>query len=85
MPRVRKSREEIANQFFVNTSEIARLFGCGRRMAINCFNMAREADLKAIEDPCFGEHVVRLSTVLQILGISEKELRQKIASHPKND
>ncbi len=85
MSRVRKSREEIANSFFVSVCEIERLFGCGHKMAMNCFSMARKTDLAEIKDPCFSEHVVRLSTVLKILGISEKELRQKIASHPKND
>ena len=80
MPRIRKTREEIANSFFVSVTEIERLFGCGHKMAANCFSMARKADMAEIKDPCFSENVVRLSTVLKILGISEKELKQKTAS-----
>ena len=76
MSRVRKTREQLANEFFVSVSEIDRLFGTGRTAARHCFDECKREEADGL---CFNpETKVRLSTVLKVLQISDAELRKKI-------
>jgi len=76
--RVRKTREQLANEFFVSVSEIDRLFGIGRAAARRCFDECKREEADGL---CFNpETKVRLASVLKVLRISDAELRNKIKS-----
>lgn len=77
MPRVRKSREQLANEFFVSVTEIGRLFAISRKASKRCFDEARRTEGSVSVDLAPSDKV-RLKTVLELLGISETELREKI-------
>ena len=74
----RKTREEIANEFFINKSEIQRLFGLSRSGTDEVFHLAMDDTAKTL----FEGSKVRLTTVCNVLQISEAELKRKV-SHGK--
>jgi hypothetical protein len=78
MTRLKKTREEIAESFHVNKSEIDRLFGCGRPTAVKIFNSASDIDARELGANYFNRSTVRLTSVLKVAGISEQELKQKV-------
>ena len=80
MPRVRKSREELCNSFFVSVTEIARLFGCGRVMAEKCFSAAQKIDKEQMSINYLDSQKVRMASVLNVVGITEEELRKKVTA-----
>ena len=78
MRRPEKTREEIADAFHVNKSEIDRLLGCGRPTAVKIFNSASDMDARELGANYFNRNTVRLTSVLKVAGISEQELKQKV-------
>lgn len=78
MRRPEKTREEIAEAFHVNKSEIARLLGCGWPTAVKIFNSASDLDTRELGANYFDHGTVRLTSVLKVTGISEQELKQKV-------
>jgi len=78
MRRPEKTREEIAEAFHVNKSEIARLLGCGWPTAVKIFNSASDLDARELGANYFDHGTVRLTSVLKVTGISEQELKQKV-------
>ncbi len=76
MSRVRKTKEQLANGFFVSVSEISRLFDLGRADSKKCFETCKRVEGKRTELNPDGK--VRLETVLKVLQISDAELRKKI-------
>lgn len=81
MSRVRKTREQMANEFFVSVCEIDRLFGLGRTKAKACFEECKKTE-EAVGLNFNPEHKVRLNTVIRVLGISNAELKRKIKDPP---
>jgi len=74
--RVRKTREQLANEFFVSVSEIGRLFGIDSTVSKACFEECKRAETNEFN---FNQkNKVRLETVLKVLQISDAELRKKI-------
>lgn len=73
----KKTAHEIAKSFFVRQGEIAILFGISRAMAVRAFNSAQEFDKKMLGENYLDNSLVRLSSVLLVLGISEEELLRK--------
>ena len=78
MTRLKKTREEIAESFHVNRSEIDRLLGCGRPTAVKIFDSASDIDARELGANYFNRSTVRLTSVLKVAGISEQELKQKV-------
>lgn len=76
--KTRKNRQEIANSFYVRQGEIERLFGIGKVATKKCFQAAQKIDQKELKDCYFDSSQVRLSSVLQVLGISNAELKAKV-------
>lgn len=76
--RRQRAREELADSFYINQTEIARLFQCGRNMAMVTFGKAQEIDKQELRSNYFDYNIVRLSSVLEVLGISDSELRRKV-------
>lgn len=76
--RHQKTREELADSFFIRESEIARLFQFGRAMARGTFGKAQEIDRAELKHDYLDPYLVRLSSVLEVLGISDAELRRKV-------
>jgi len=74
----KKTRRELAHSFFLNTTEIQRLFGIGRSMAINIFSGAMLIDEKELGNNVIDDSKVRLSSVLQTIGITQAELEKKV-------
>ena len=76
--RRQRTREELADSFYIRETEIARLFQCGRAMATATFGKAQEIDKQELRSNYFDYTQVRLSSVLEVLGISDSELRKKV-------
>ena len=74
----KKTRRELAHSFFLNTTEIQRLFVIGRSMAINIFAGAMTIDERELGNNVIDDSKVRLSSVLQTIGITQAELERKI-------
>lgn len=73
MPRPIKTREMVATQFYLNTSDIMVLIGCGWYNAKRLFNKANEVDDKEL--PFRVEPLkVRTQTVIKLAGISQRQL-----------
>lgn len=73
MPRPIKTREKIAIQFYLNTTDIAVLIGCNWRNAKRLFDEANKVDDEELSfrvEPL----KVRMQTVLKLAGISQKQL-----------
>ena len=78
MSKRKKTVQEIASSFHVCVTEIGRLFGCGRVMADQIFDRARNIDRNELRENYLDEAKVRLTSVLRVMGISEEELRRKV-------
>ena len=78
MPRRPKTREEIACSFYVNVSEICRLFELGRTAATRVYHKAQSIDEQELKDNCLAGTEVRLTSVLTVLGISDEEMNRKL-------
>lgn len=74
----KKSNAELVDSFFLNCSEIQRLFEMGRISAGTVFDRAQEIDKRELGVNYFDYMKVRLSSVLRVLGIREDELRRKV-------
>jgi hypothetical protein len=77
-----RGQKELANSFFIRETEVGRLFGLNRSMAKEAFIKAQRLDLKEVE--IFDTYLVRLSSVLRVLGISERELKEKVSNEDFN-
>jgi hypothetical protein len=78
MSRRTKTREEIACSFYVNVSEICRLFELGRTAATRVYHKAQSIDEQELKDNCLAGTEVRLTSVLTVLGISDEEMNRKL-------
>ena len=78
MSRRAKTREEIACSFYVNVSEICRLFELGRTAATRVYHKAQSIDEQELKDNCLAGTEVRLTSVLTVLGISDEEMNRKL-------
>lgn len=78
MSRRTKTREEIACSFYVNVSEICRLFELGRTAATRVYHKAQSIDEQELKDNCLAGTEVRLTSVLRVIVITEEELRRKV-------
>lgn len=78
--RHKKTKEEIANSFFVTKTEIQLLFGLTRLAAEKCFCTAQQLDVERLKANYFNYRTVRLKTVLEVLGLTEEELKTKNAT-----
>lgn len=73
MPRPIKTREKIASQFYLNTTDIMVLIGCSWQNAKRLFNKASEVDDEEL--PFRVEPLkVRTQTVLKLAGISQRQI-----------
>ena len=73
MARPIKTREKIAIQFYLNTTDIAVLIGCSWQNAKRLFDEANKVDDEEL--PFRVEPLkVRMHTVLKLAGISQKQL-----------
>ena len=78
MSKRKKTVQEITTSFHVCSTEIGRLFECGRVMSDQIFDRARIIDRNELRENYLDESKVRLTSVLRVMGISEEELRRKI-------
>ena len=78
MSRRTKTREEIARSFYVNVSEICRLFELGRTAATRVYHKAQSIDEQELKENSIAGTAVRLTSVLKVIGIPEEELRRKV-------
>lgn len=78
MPHRNKSREEIAQQFWVTKADIQKLLVCTPRLAKQLFDVSKV--LEGTSEPySVGEdNKVRVKTVLTVAGISQEEFESKI-------
>lgn len=76
--RYKKTSEEIVKSFFVTKSEIQLLFGLTRKATAICFTRAQRLDVERLKANYFNYQTVRLKTVLEVLGLTEEELKEKI-------
>ena len=76
--RYKKTPEEIAKSFFVTKNEIQLLFGLTRDASAHCFSRAQRLDVERLKANYFNYQTVRLKTVLEVLGLTEEELKEKI-------
>ena len=76
--RYKKTPEEIAHSFFVTKSEIQLLFGLTRKASEDCFTRAQQIDVERLKANYFNYQTVRLKTVLEVLGLTEEELKDKL-------
>lgn len=82
MSKHTKTRAEIASSFYVNKSEICRMFGCGRIMSDKIFRSAQKIDIEELMHSYIDWNKVRMSSVLKVLGITDKEVKEKIKASP---
>ncbi len=73
MARQTKTRETVAQQFYLNTTDIMTLLGCSWRNAKRTFTKASQIDDEEL--PFRVEPLkVRKQTVLRLAGITSKQL-----------
>ncbi len=84
MSRPRKTREQIASQFYLNKSDIMKLFGCSFENSKRIFDKADEEDDKEL--PFRLEPLkVRKQTVLRLAGISSTQLERTIQNEVRQN
>ena len=82
MPRPIKTREKIATQFYLNTTDIMVLIGGSWQNAKRLFNKASEVDNEEL--PFRVEPLkVRTQTVLKLAGISQRQIDRIIQGTKK--
>jgi len=74
----KKTRIELANSFFLNCAEISRLFELSKAVTTKVFGKAQALDKQELKDNYLDSEKVRLTSVLQVLGITAEELERKI-------
>ncbi len=73
MPRPKKTLGMIANQFYLNTTDIQRILGCSWENAKRLYVVADKLDNEELSfrvEPL----KVRIQTVLKLAGINKKQL-----------
>lgn len=82
MARPIKTREKIATQFYLNTSDIKLLIGCGWYNAKRLFDEANKVDDEEL--PFRVEPLkVRTQTVLKLAGIKQSQLDKLVQGTKK--
>ena len=78
MPHRNKSREEIAQQFWVTKADIKKLLVCSQNMAKWLFDEAKSEEARSTHYSVGEINKVRLKSVLLLADISEAELENKL-------
>ncbi len=73
-----KSREQLYKENFLNIAQIQRLFGLSYNKAKKAYDLADEFDDKALKEFRVEDKKVRRTTVLKVVGITDKELARSI-------
>ena len=73
-----KSREQLYKENFLNIAQIQRLFGLSYSKAKKAYDLADEFDDKTLKEFRVEDKKVRRTTVLKVVGITDKELARSI-------
>ncbi len=73
---VMKTREEIANQYFLNINDIRKLFGISYVNAKRVYDKADEYDRDEFKEFRVDEKKVTTRNVLLVMHLKEKDIRK---------
>ena len=79
-----KSREEMLRALHLTQTETQRLFGLSYQHAKKVFSIAMDKDRKELQERMIFEDRARMSSVLWVLGISQKDFDRIIANELKS-